>query len=95
MVQRIKAIATINYCCKGQLPRSNILVEIFMDWFISCVYTCACTSSYTPRVNNCPGKTKKAPEPPELELQVVLSHLIEMLGTKHRFSVTTVNAPHC
>lgn len=55
-----------------------------------CVYVCLHGFIYTTCAQE---RQKKASE--SLELQVVLSHLIEMLEIKHRSSVTTVNAPNC
>lgn len=56
MVQRMKAIATINYCCKGQFPRRIYWLKLSKTGLF---HVCICVPAWVHIYHVCPGKTEE------------------------------------
>ena len=57
-----------------------------------CVHTCACLPVYAQQMCTALGGQKRVLDILELQLQVVVSHLMWVLETKLRSSTRTINA---
>lgn len=58
-----------------------------------CVYVCACMSLYVIHDSDGRGSQRKALDPPELDLQVVVKRLSWVLGSKSVSSVKAASIP--